>query len=204
MLFDAAASLSQFGINLILKLDSQREFLLSKLNRRPLLIKFTDFNEKILLQPTEISLIVTRGQSEVSQTDCVCGTLTSFIEMIKSDDPKTLIHEQKIMFYGDLQSLLNYQDFFFSLQPDITFFMRRHLPLEMAYLLQRPASKLFAKFKHHIQTMPRNIRDYLQEEGQWLAPRMAQQDSFDDIRKTKQAVDRVAAKFQQLLQEPVT
>ncbi|APC96570.1 ubiquinone biosynthesis accessory factor UbiJ [Francisella frigiditurris] len=182
------------ALNLLLNLDPQISFALSKLENKSLSIYITDLD--IITTFTINNKKVTA--SNLKSSNIISGKLAYIMELLFNKNLQELLIDKKLDYQGSLSELKQFYSFFSSIDIDVIYYISTATNPIFANAIEVP----FKKAKEFIQVSKNesiiDIKEYLTEEKKYLISKNEINIFYREVQKLKQATDRLEAKLRLL------
>lgn len=182
------------ALNLLLNLDPQIPFALSKLENKSLSIYITDLD--IITTFTINNKKITA--SNLKSSNIISGKLAYIMELLFNKNLQELLIDKKLDYQGSLSELKQFYSFFSSIDIDVIYHISTTTNPIFANAIEIP----FKKAKEFIQVSKNesiiDIKEYLTEEKKFLISKNEVNIFYREVQKLKQATDRLEAKLKLL------
>ena len=180
-------------LNLLLKLDHQKQLLIRNIENDILCVEIVDLNLAFYLYVRCNRLVIETLRPAGNNFGKVVGKSGMFFSMILSREPQDYLRNGAISFQGNINTIRNYYKFFKALHPDLLFVLNQKCKVP---ILSGAIQKFFSMNTFYIH---HNIGDILteffQHEKSPYPPRIEIEKFFDDIQLLKEDFDRLNVKF---------
>jgi ubiquinone biosynthesis accessory factor UbiJ len=199
------------NINRLIKLDSEHNDLIKKLDHKKLWIYIEDINilANLYLDQKQKQLICECFKYKQDKFDhnnfiaddnkkqelLIYGKIKHFIELARTKNPQSLFKDDKLNYEGTFSILLSYHKFYNQLDIDSENLFSYLFGDHLGGFIGKKSKGFIEKAKHSCDKNKEKIIDYLEREKRIIAPKEEIEDWIDDISKLQKDVDRLSAKI---------
>lgn len=134
-------------------------------------------------------------------TAAISGNHEDYIELLGSKDPGATLINGRMRVRGDSQALLRLRDIAADLELDWEAPLTRVFGDVLGHQLGRGLRHLGGALRHAGGSIGRQLRDYLKEESDWLAPRWQVEQFCAEVQQVAQRGERLESRLAVLRQQ---
>jgi len=131
----------------------------------------------------------------------ISGSYADFIELLGSEDPGATLINGKMSVIGDSKALLRLRDIAADLDLDWEAPLTRVFGDVLGHQLGRGLRHLHSLARHAGNSLARQVRDYVKEESDWLAPRWQVEQFCADVAQAALRAERLQVRLSGLRQQ---
>jgi ubiquinone biosynthesis protein UbiJ len=198
MLKDFTLSFLEKITNRALRLDPQTAQRLSALSGKIILLRLIDWLDiYICIQEQGVQL---RQYSSEKPDTTIESSVTTLFKLRNS----SVIPAGQLHIHGDLELGQQLRDIARSLQIDWEEVIARYTGDIAAHQIGNTARSIHSWLRHSRTRLCENLSDYLQTEANYLPHKTQVEDFINEVSELRHAVDRLEARWQQLLHTDTT
>lgn len=199
MILSFMLATAEKALNKFLQLDPEVNSRLAPIVGRVISVQFQQLNYTVyfLIQQNGIRLL-----SDYSSTPDVAlaGAPFDFLRLSKASSSSAALFESDIKVTGDLEVAKQFKKIFAELDIDWEEQLSKVTGDVIAHQIGNFMRSLNQWAKKSANSLQQDITEYVQEEVRWLPLRLETQDFFQQVDKTRDAVERLAVRVQRLKQ----
>jgi ubiquinone biosynthesis protein UbiJ len=193
-LHTAALAALESGINHALEMDPATARALQQLDGKVFRLELVGTGADIFLLPQQQGVTL-RGFHDGPIDSHVIGTVPDFVELISAEDPASTLINGGIQLSGDSAPLLQLQSILHRLDLDWEGALARAIGDIPAHQVGRLVRGGVRWGKHAVDSMNRQLEEFLHEEARLLPPEAELQDFYADVSRLEVDVDRAEARL---------
>ena len=194
---DALLAAAEGTINAVLGLDPEGAARLSRVQGRVLLMELKGFGTRVYVVPGESRLLLS-GAYE-AEADCtVRGSPAALLRMALAEHREDSVFEGTVEIDGDNRVAQDLGEVFKGLDIDWEELLSKLVGDTVAHRIMRQARASGDWARQSGDTLTRDLREWLQEEGRILPSDDEMQAFLDGVDSIRDAVERLAARVERL------
>ncbi len=197
MIQTAAIAALEFAANRALALDPASRARLAALAGNSFHLHCTEPALDLFLLP-QTDQLGFAAQWEGEITAALSGSAQDFAKLLAADDPAAELINGNLTVRGDSQALQALQQILKQLDIDWEQPLTNLLGDVAGHALAQGARKGFGLLHYAGKQLQRQVRDFIVEESDWLAPRWQVEQFNSDVDRLAMDCDRLAARVQRL------
>lgn len=197
MIRTAAIAALEFAVNRALALDPSTRARLAQLAGQSFHLHCTEPALDLFLLP-QADRLGLAAQWEGDITAALSGTAQDFTRLLAADDPAAELINGHLVVRGDVQALQALQQILRQLELDWEQPLTNLFGDVAGHALAQGMRRGFSLLHYAGRQLQRQLRDYVVEESDWLAPRWQIEQFNNDVDRLAMDCDRLEARVQKL------